>query len=213
MGKADYAKKPDVYFTGERGDYVAQLPPNAHVLEIGCASGNTGAAALAAGAASYRAVELEGAAAARAAQHLTEVIVGDVETLGLPWPPHSFDVLIASEVLEHLVDPWSVLRKIKPLLKPGGLVFASSPNVANWRILRMQLAGDWRRDPEGPMDATHLRWFTPKTYAQMFNDCGYVVDSIEPITPLSRKQRVFAQLTRSPYLFWVQTNLRAHVPV
>ena len=208
-----YADKEAGYFEGERADYVADLPPNATVLEIGCGSGATGALALSTGrAVNYCGVELEPSAAANAAAKLTEVIVGDVEVTELPWPPESFDALILSEVLEHLRDPWATLKKLRPLLKPGAVVFASSPNVAHHRIVRMLIAGHWRLENEGPMDATHLRWFTPSSYAAMFTACGFAVDAVQPLSPLSTKQHLAAAITRKPHLFWYQISLRGHVP-
>lgn len=211
-GRGLYAQKAAKYFEGERADYVAALPPNSTVLEIGCGSGATGALALSTGrAVRYYGVELERSAAESAAEKLTEVMVGDVEVINLPWPPGSFDALILSEVLEHLRDPWASLRRLRPLLKPAALVFASSPNVAHHRIVRMLIAGDWRLESDGPMDATHLRWFTPSSYAAMFTACGFAVDAVEPLSPLSAKQRVAAAITRKSHLFWYQINLRAHV--
>jgi 2-polyprenyl-3-methyl-5-hydroxy-6-metoxy-1,4-benzoquinol methylase len=214
MVEADnqYAGKAAAYFAGERADYVAELPAGVNVLEVGCGSGATGALALSKGAASYCGVELEPSAAAEAATKLTYVITGDIEVIDLPWSPATFDALIMSEVLEHLRDPWEALRKLQPLLKPAGMAFASSPNVANQRILRMLIDGKWRLDDSGPMDATHLRWFTPSTYAAMFATCGFVVDSVGPLSPPTRKQRIAAAFTRRPHLFWTQIDLRAHVP-
>lgn len=208
-----YSQKAANYFEGERTDYVAALPPSATVLEIGCGTGATGALALSTGRAlSYCGVEAEPSAAAGAADRLTEVVVGDVEAIELPWQPESFDALILSEVLEHLRDPWTTLKKLRPLLRPEAAVFASSPNVAYHRTIRMLIAGDWRLEAEGPMDETHLRWFTPSSYAAMFTECGFTVDSVRPLSPLSAGQRLAAALTRKPHLFWYQIDLRGHVP-
>ncbi|MDR3660295.1 MAG: hypothetical protein P4L86_07830, partial [Mycobacterium sp.] len=60
--------------------------------------------------------------------------------------------------------------------------------------------------------ATHLRWFTPSSYAAMFTECGLVVDTVQPLSPLTTKQRMISALTRKPHLFWWQIDLRAHVP-
>ena len=125
-----YDLKDDSYFAMARDDYVAELPDNAEaaVLEIGCSSGATGALALAHGKCGrYCGVELFPEPAAVARGRLTEVVEGDVEELELPWPNHSFDVLILSEVLEHLRDPWAVLGRLHPLLRAGALVFATRP--------------------------------------------------------------------------------------
>lgn len=177
---SSYSEKSDSYFSGFRQDLIAQLPsnPNANILEIGCSAGSTGELALSEGkCGSYCAVELASAAAERARQRLTEVVTGDIETIRLPWEPCTFDVLILSEVLEHLIDPWAVLRKLHVLLKPGAIVFASSPNVSHFHIVLMLLRGEWKLTDCGIMDRTHLRWFTPSSFLEMFEQCGYTVVS------------------------------------
>lgn len=204
--------RPASYFANARADYVAQLPPQARVLEVGCGAGATGALALSSGAASYTGIEVNRAIAEIAARHLSEVVVDDVETARLPWDDGSFDALILSEVLEHLRDPWAALSRVRRLLAPGARVFASSPNVAHHRIIRMQLRGEWKLELSGPMDSTHLRWFTPRTYAQMFESCGYRVDAVGPLGALTTRQKLAMRITRLPHLFAAQIDLRAHLP-
>jgi 2-polyprenyl-3-methyl-5-hydroxy-6-metoxy-1,4-benzoquinol methylase len=216
-GVEAYSTKAAEYFANARADYVAELPPNIHakILEVGCGDGGTGVLALSKGkCAFYCGVEIFQAAADKARERITEVLVGDIEKLDLPWDPGTFDALILSEVLEHLIDPWATLRKIRPLMKPGGLVFASSPNVAHHRLVTMLLRGDWSLTDVGVMDRTHLRWFTPKTYAAMFESCGYTVDSLLELSPLSKKARVASALTlgRLRHVFIRQIDLRAHCP-
>lgn len=57
-------------------------------------------------------------------------------------------------------DPPLVLRRLAPLLKPGGCIIASVPNLgcftARWRILR----GQFPSEPSGIFDSGHIRWFT-----------------------------------------------------
>jgi SAM-dependent methyltransferase len=209
-----YMSKPLRYFTGPRTAFIDELPdqPAAKLLEIGCAGGDTAACAKARGKCGWSVgVELCPGPAADAEQKMDRVIVGDVESLDLPFEPGTFDVLLLSEVLEHLRDPWAVLRKLHGLLKPGAQVIAGSPNVAHHSIIRMLLRGRWDYAEVGLMDVTHLRWFTPDTYRQLFEDCGYSVEAVGPASPLRRKAASFDWVTlgRLRHLLHSQIRLKA----
>jgi 2-polyprenyl-3-methyl-5-hydroxy-6-metoxy-1,4-benzoquinol methylase len=218
VAETSYNTKPDSYFRGiVRRDYISELPKNSagKILEIGCGDGSTGEHALAEGkCGTYCGIEIVFEAAEKAMCRLSEVLAGDIETLSLPWRDHTFDVLILSEVLEHLIDPWHTLQRLRPLLKPGALVFASSPNVSNHKIIRMLLKGEWNLADSGIMDRTHLRWFTPKTYRAMFHDCGYSVTSVSHLG-MSRKGKLLSALTLGSidHLLIGQIDLRARIPL
>jgi 2-polyprenyl-3-methyl-5-hydroxy-6-metoxy-1,4-benzoquinol methylase len=212
---AAYAEKGDRYFGNVRDDFLRRLPANpaARVLEVGCGSGATGSSALARGLCSwYAGVELVPAAAARAAGVLSEVVCGDVENSELPWDRESFDALLLGEVLEHLVDPWTTLKRLRALVRPGGVVLASSPNVSHYSMIIMLLKGRWDLCDVGVMDRTHLRWFTPRTFAQMFEGAGFAVDELAPVARPGPKSRV-ARLVlpaAARHLLWRQILLRGH---
>lgn len=214
-GPADmYATKADAYFAGARADFVARLPhnPAAAILEIGCGSGDTGRLALAAGKAGrYVGIELFPAAAAKARGVLSEVRVGDVERMELPFTPRTFDALILSEVLEHLVEPGAALARIAPLLKPGAIALASSPNVSHWRVVRELLAGRFDLADRGVFDRTHMRWFTPRSFAAMFAASGFDVAAVGPVTPFAPRTRLLSRLSRGrlDHLFTAQICLEA----
>ncbi len=211
-----YSSKTADYFNGERRDIVDQLVVNidAAILEIGCGDGATGAYAKTHGKCGrYVGVEMSTAAASIAAKVLDQVIVANLEQDDIDFPKSAFDVLIASEVLEHLVDPWAVLHKIRPLMKPGARIFASSPNIAHSSTLAMLIDGRWDLEESGRMDRTHLRWFTPNSFASMFKSSGYEVVSVGPIRPPSTKARIANALTggRFRHLFMSQIFLEARV--
>lgn len=181
-----YKDKQGTYFAGVRRDFLELLPKDgsAKVLEIGCGFGETGAAAMASGlCSSYTGVELAPQAAAVARTRLTEVFEGDVERMQFPWPDAHFDAVLMSEVLEHLIDPWTVVKRVAAKLKPNAVVLASSPNVAQIAILRGILADRWELTETGVMDRTHLRWFTQGSYRQMFEDAGIVIEQVRPMAP------------------------------
>ncbi len=210
----DYAAKPEHYFSGARKNFVDSLPvnPNARLLEVGCGNGDTGAYALATQKCGWCAgVELWPDAAREASKRISEVLVGDVEQIALPWSPESFDVLVMSEVPEHLRDPWATLRRLHRFLKPGALVVSGSPNVAHHSVLRMLIRGRWNYQATGLMDWTHLRWFTPATYREMFQICGYKVIEVKPAARLRWKSQWFNLLTfrKLEHLLHTQIVLRA----
>ncbi|MEO1206755.1 MAG: class I SAM-dependent methyltransferase [Pseudomonadota bacterium] len=204
-----YSEKDRAYFSGARTDFVACLPEDgsARVLEIGCGTGATGQLALNCGRAShYVGVELFPSAAADAEAVLSDVVVGDVETLEFDWKPAAFDALLMSEVVEHLREPAAVLEKLNRFLRPGALVFASSPNIAHWRVIRKLVRGEFPQEDRGVFDRTHLRWFTPESYCALFERAGFVVQWAGPVTPPSQRTRMISKLTGGAFdhLFMTQ---------
>lgn len=207
--------KPAWYFEGARADFVAQLPadPAARILEIGCSGGGTGALALAQGrCASYHAIELDEASAARARERLSEVLVLDVEEMyDLPWPEGHFDALIMSEVIEHLRDPWAVLERLGALIRPGGMLLCSSPNVSHYHFLKRVWNQRWDPEAAGIMDVTHLRWFTPNSYQTLVESAGFRVACVGPIKPFDLWDRLRGFLCGGRmHLFMKQIQIRAH---
>jgi 2-polyprenyl-3-methyl-5-hydroxy-6-metoxy-1,4-benzoquinol methylase len=201
-----YDHKEQRYFAGVRSDLIDRLPPDRKraILEIGCGEGSTAAYAKREGKCGlYVGVELFPPAASAAASRIDRVYTANIECFDLPEPSETFDVLIAGEVLEHLVDPWAVLRRLRTHLRPGALVVASSPNVSHYSVISMLLKGDWTLADSGRMDRTHLRWFTPKSYAGLFGSCGFEVLSTEPLRRPGRRAKLIGKLSggRLEHLF------------
>ena len=193
-----YGDKSLSYFDGARRDIIADLPPSAklRILEVGCGTGATLSLAKMQGKASLTVgVELDKASAEMAREHVDTIIEGNIEVVELPFPSASFDVLIMSEVLEHLVDPWTTLRRLRPLLKIGGLLYASSPNIAHISVLRQLCRNRFDYRDAGITDWTHLRWFTPATYREMVEGAGFRANSVRALSPPTPKQRIANALT------------------
>ncbi|MFC1769893.1 class I SAM-dependent methyltransferase [Nitrospirota bacterium] len=151
------------------------------VLDIGCAEGYTGAELKRTGKASFVAgIELDISSAQEATKRLDHVITGDVQTISFntaPFLSEPFDYLILSDVLEHLSDPWSTLQRLVGLLRPGGKVIVSIPNIRNWRVLsKLIINDDWHYQSDGILDFTHLRFFTLSTSRDLLIQAGLNIE-------------------------------------
>lgn len=209
-----YAVKPASYFSMARPDFVDRLPrdKSAQILEIGCGTGATGALALNEGCCGrYVGVELFEAAAEQARDVLSDVVVGNVETLAFDWQPATFDAIIFSEVLEHLIDPAAVLKKLSRFVRPGGMLLASSPNIAHWRVIRELIMGRFQLTDQGVFDRTHLRWFTPESFAMLAENAGFDVEELGPVTPFSQRTEILSKMTGGQFdhLFMTQIAMLA----
>jgi methionine biosynthesis protein MetW len=162
-----------------RSEIADRVPPGTtRLLDLGCAAG--GLATLLPGV-EVVGVELDEEYAAAAERHCARVIHADVEQLardGLEGLGR-FDCLVAADVLEHLVDPWSALRAYARLLQPGGAAIVSLPNVAHWSTYAALVRGSWPRNPEGIHDATHLRWFTLRDARELVEQAGLAVAAVD----------------------------------
>jgi methionine biosynthesis protein MetW len=162
-----------------RREIADRVPRTARrVLDIGCAAG--GLATLLPGA-EVIGIELDADYAVAAERHCARVIHGDAEQLARDGLDDlgSFDCVVAADVLEHLVDPWSALRAYARLLEPQGTAVISLPNVAHWSTYAALLKGSWPRNPEGIHDATHLRWFTLRDARELVEQAGLTVATID----------------------------------
>ena len=165
-------------------DLLAVLPAVDRLVEVGC---STGALARAYRSrhpsAHWLGIEIEPTYAEAARQHCQTVLVGDVELmLEQEPPPESLraDCWIFGDSLEHLRDPWQVLRRVHALLPAGGSVCACIPNAQHWSLQARLCLGQWVYEESGLLDRTHLRWFTPTTMTALFQDCGFRILSSQP---------------------------------
>lgn len=175
-----YARKEPSYFRWVRHEIDPLLPAfSERVLEVGCGAGHTlehlkqrRRAAWTCG------IELVDDVAHDAETRVDQVLVGDVERLELPIAPRSLDLILLLDVLEHLVDPWTTMARLAGLLRPGGHVIASIPNVRHHSVvLPLIVRGRWSYAPSGVLDRTHLRFFTRQSAIALVETTGLRVDA------------------------------------
>lgn len=183
------------YYAIRRDDLINLVPQGDHkILEIGCGVGNTGLALKNLGKAKeVVGVELFSKAAEEAKSKIDEVITGDIEKLDLPYKEY-FDYIICGDVLEHLLDPWSALKKLKKYLTPKGYLIASIPNIQYWRVIRdLLLLGKWEYKNAGILDSTHLRFFTHREIIKLFQSADFQITKIS--SKIAGKSKIFNRLT------------------
>ncbi|GMB00333.1 glycosyltransferase [Pelosinus sp. IPA-1] len=111
--------------------------------------------------------------AAAIAETFAQVFSEDIETESLPFKNDFFDYIILADVLEHLKNPWDILKQLKCYLKLGGYILASIPNIMHFTVVRDLLNGQWTYKNAGILDRTHLRFFTLHEIHEMFISAGY----------------------------------------
>jgi SAM-dependent methyltransferase len=170
--------RPAYYYEQARPEVAALVPPECRrVLEVGCGVGELGRLLRSRGH-HVTGIELVPEMAERARLRLDHVETADVETDGFPFPPASFDAIIFADVLEHLIDPWRVLREAVGVLADGGVVVASIPNVQNIDVLCRLFRGRWDYRERGILDRGHLRFFTLRTIRSLFVQAGLTLEHV-----------------------------------
>lgn len=158
------------------------------VLDVGCGAGFFGESLKKNGKADYvYGIEIDHNAANEASSKLDNVICADLDTLNFndlrsKWnfPPH-YDYIVFADVLEHVKDPWRVLKTATNMLNKNGRIIISIPNVRHWSVIfPLLFRGQWNYKDEGIMDRTHLRFFTKKTAIELVKSAGLKLNLIEP---------------------------------
>lgn len=168
---------------GGHAKLLALVGDGQRVLDVGCSSGYLARPLVERGCAVVG-VEFDPAAAEEARSVCMDVLVGDVETMELPFDQASFDVVLCGDLIEHLRDPEAFLARVRPLLRPDGRLVLTTPNVANWSMRLGLLAGRWRYTERGILDRTHTHLFTRKTLSETLERAGYRIDVLDFTVPL-----------------------------
>lgn len=170
-------------YIGKRDDVLSLLPYTAkRVLDIGCSVGTLGAAIKKTLGAHMTGVELSKKMANVASSKLDRVLCGKIEDIFERnlLEDCSFDVIIFSDVLEHLENPWGILKKSLKYLTSDGTIIASIPNVRHIdTIYNLILKGYWPYRERGIHDHTHLRFFTKRNIFELFDAAGLTITKLE----------------------------------
>jgi len=155
-----------------------------YILDIGCGKGVL-AEALKKRGHRVAGVEISEKALKIAAKYLDEAHRFNIEDK--EWPADlrnkKFDIIIASEVMEHLFSPDSFIRRAKRLLKDGGKMIITVPNFLYWRNRMKMLFGFFEYRDEGILDFGHIRFFTRKSLIKTLDGLGLRVEKENDFFP------------------------------
>ena len=90
-----------------------------------------------------------------------------------------FDTVLCLDVLEHLVDPWGVVRALDPHIAAGGALVVSVPNIGHHSVTLPLLRGRFDYREQGILDRTHLRWFTRDGAVALAGASGMRVEEVK----------------------------------
>lgn len=155
------------------------IPEGARVLDVGCSSGNFGKILHERKKCVVDGIEVDEADAQLAMRQLNNIWVLDIEREDLSLVAGGYDIIYFGDVLEHLVDPVAVLRRVKRLLKKGGAVVFSIPNMAHAEVRLQLLKGDFDHTETGLLDKTHLHFYSLGEIQRVFMDAGYEIKKID----------------------------------
>lgn len=193
-----YEDKAIDYYDNYRSDIIPLLPKHsARALEIGCGTGNTLAYLKANGYCDWTyGVEMFPEALDRAASNVDILYSCNIEGAVLPIEPHSINLILCLDVLEHLVNPEKVISYLHTLLAPGGIIIASIPNVRHYSVVfPLVFKNEWEYKNAGVLDSTHLRFFVKKTAIDLMESSGLKLEDLVHSGLFTKKQKILSAIT------------------
>jgi len=172
------------YSASFNGSIFSEIPTQSLCLDVGCASGNLGAALIAYKGCRVQGIDINLDALSQATHKGYEQVyaldlIRDPGGLDIV-PDLTFDCIICADVLEHFVNPELILPILANKLKPGGSMIVSLPNVAFGLNRLHLLLGNWNYREYGIMDKTHLRFYTIQSGVSLIKDSGLEVLKVRP---------------------------------
>ena len=158
---------------------ASNVPENSTVLDVGCAQGKFGGYLHDVKDCKMYGIEINEAAVeyVRNTGKYEDVFcfnveheVNSPEYLRFDSSISEVDCIILSDVLEHLTDPTSLLRKMGQRVRYGGQILISVPNIGHADIYLNLMNGIFNYSDLGILDNTHLKFFTRQSFVQWIKD-------------------------------------------
>lgn len=128
----------------------------------------------------------------------------NIESDRFPYPDGSFDAVLLCEILEHLTaDPTWVLSEIHRVLRPGGHVLITTPNMLRWEHLRDLALGKNINDHYSGYGiyGRHNREYAPDEVVRLLEDVGFAVQRVR-LSNIHEEVSMVARLLSSLRTHW-----------
>ncbi|MBI4884580.1 MAG: glycosyltransferase [Actinobacteria bacterium] len=164
-----YGFKPSPYSSHGRILQMVHGRKPMRILDVGCGPGWLANALTDAG---HTVVGVDVAEGDGVAARMSRFIVSDLAD-GLPDEVGGdFDLVLAADIIEHLVDPSRILTDMAARVRPQGSIIVSVPNISHWYPRFRIATGRFDYDQRGVLDATHLRFFTRRRFLRVTEEAG-----------------------------------------
>lgn len=112
-------------------------------------------------------------------EEIWNIDIDNLELLKTTLHNHSFDLIIAGDVLEHTVNVEEVTKELYEKLTPGGKIIISIPNWGHWHLLYVFFMQKWPRNESGIFDKTHKQVFMPGNIKEFQQFCDGSIFKLE----------------------------------
>ncbi|MFS1512897.1 glycosyltransferase [Chengkuizengella sp. SCS-71B] len=215
------------YFINPRLDLISLVPESiSRILDIGCGMGAMALELMNQRSCEVVGIEKHNLAFHFAKQHLDQVFHEDIETIELSEEKlGTFDCIICADILQHLKDPWNIVKNLVKLLNENGYLIVSIPNVSNLEIIAGLLQGNFSYNTSEILNQKHLRFFTYTSLPFLFpqemvienvtsintNVTERGIELLKELKALGEKYGLNTnQLKATTYKFIVKTRKRSH---
>jgi glycosyltransferase involved in cell wall biosynthesis len=157
---------------------LLQFRPPSRILDLGCSSGLLSERLLRMG---HNVVGVDVNEINGVRQRVNTFFKADLNEGIPPEVGDGFDIVLAADILEHMVNPGNLITQVRDVLAPTGMALFCVPNIAHWYPRLRATLGMFDYDQRGILDSTHLRFFTRRSLVKLVERRGLAIRRVEPV--------------------------------